>query len=297
MQLFAFVMFAQTLESPKTKVVTMDPAPGHYDVLPDGIVLTFSDKIEILESGILRTDATDAKGYMLADADYTITDNTLTLTLPKEYLAYNAQAMLKLQIKDVNGQYVTYGDSEEYITIEYTAPVRSNIFVCTAITPEDGSEVAELNKFTLTFTNPKNSLDYVGGVDATQSVVLKDLTNNVVATGTVVVDTENNASTIVITLDRAISEAGTYTLVVPEATVINSNYNPACDGLGIEFGAIYNPEFTATFTIVVTDGIESVIGNATTVKVYGIKGHLVGNSVKNLKRGIYIINGKKVLVK
>lgn len=289
----------EAYENPVVEATTVEvnPAPGHYDALPDSIVLTFSANIDALEFGVLRTESAGMRGYNLTEEDYTIADNVLTLTLPEELLAYNAQAMLMLQVTDANGNLVTYGDNEEYITLEYTAPVISNIFACVAITPEDGSEVAELKEFTLTFANPKSSFDFVGGVDATKAIVLKDAEGNVVANGTASANTEEFGMDVVITLDKAISAAGTYTLVVPEATVFNASYDPSAEDLGIEWGALYNPEFTATFTIVVPEGIEAIIGNATNVKVYDIKGRLVGNSVKNLKKGIYVINGKKVMVK
>lgn len=278
--------------------VEVNPAPGHYDVLPDSIVLTFSANIEALEFGVLRTETTGMRGYMLTEEDYTIADTVLTLTLPEELLAYNAQAMLQLQVKDVNGNYVTYGEAEDYITLEYTAPVVANILSCVAITPEAGSEVNELSTFTLTFANPKSSFDFVGGVDKTKAIVLKNADGEVVANGTASVDTEAYSMDVVVTLDKAVTDAGTYTLVVPEATVFNASFDPEAADLGIEMGAIYNPEFTATFTVDGSlTGIEAIIGNATSVKVYDLKGRLVGNSVKGLKKGVYVINGKKVMVK
>lgn len=296
----AALAIIEAYENPAVPATTVEvnPAPGHYDVLPDSIVLTFSANIEALEFGILRTETAGMRGYTLTEEDYTIADTVLTLTLPEELLAYNAQAMLMLQVKDVNGNYVTYGEGEDYITLEYTAPVVANILSCVAITPEAGSEVNELSTFTLTFANPKSSFDFVGGVDKTKAIVLKNAEGEVVANGTASVDTEAYGMDVVVTLDKAVTDAGTYTLVVPEATVFNSSFDPEAADHGIEWGAIYNPEFTATFTVDGSlTGIEAIIGNATSVKVYDLKGRLVGNSVKDLKKGVYVINGKKVMVK
>ena len=289
----------EAFENPAPVVTTVEvsPAPGHYEELPAQITMTFSANIEAFEFGVLRTNMTGMRGYTFSEEDYTIAENVLTLNIPADYIKYQAQAMMMLQVKDVNGNYVTYGENEEYISLEYTAPVRADIFSCVAITPEDGSEVAELKEFTLTFENPTSGYDFVGGVDSKKAIVLKDAEGNIVANGTAKVNTEEYGMDVVITLDKAISEVGTYTLVVPEATVFNANFDPEAEDLGIAWGALYNPEFTATFTVVVPEGIAGIIGNATSVKVYDIKGRLVSTSVKNLKKGLYIINGKKVMVK
>lgn len=288
------------LQSGATEPTTVeaDPASGKYDTIPTNITLTFSKEIKSVEFGILRTNNTGRRGLVLDESNYQLEGNVLKLTLPEDAVYNCPNAIVQVQVVDVDGNYVTSGDYEEYVTLTYEAAVKSNVFACVAITPEDGSTVSELSEFTLTFANPVSDMDFAAGTDATKQVVLKNAAGEVVANGKVVIDVEAFSFDVKVVLDKPVYEAGTYTLVVPEGTVYNSNYYPEAEDLGVEMGAIYNPEFTATFTVDGSlTGISAIIGNATSVKVYDVKGRLVGNSVKNLKKGVYVINGKKVMVK
>lgn len=289
----------EAYENPVVEATTVeaDPASGKYETLPTEITLTFSKEITAVEYGILRTNNTGFRGLMLDETNYQIEGNVVKVTFSEDYVYNCPNAIVQVQVVDADGNYVTYGDYEDYVTLMYEADVKSNVFSCVAITPEDNSEVSELSEFTLTFANPTTSMDFVAGVDATKQVVLKNEAGEVVANGNVVIDETAFSLDIKIVLDKTVSEVGKYTLVVPEGTVYNSGYYPEAEDLGVEWGAIFNPEFTATYTIVVPEGIEAIIGNATTVKVYDTKGRLVGNSVKGLKKGVYVINGKKVMVK
>lgn len=284
--------------APEPTTVEADPASGKYDAIPTNITLTFSKEIKSVEFGILRTNNTGMRGLVLDESNYQLEGNVLKLTLPEDAVYNCPNAIVQVQVVDVDGNYVTSGDYEEYVTLTYEAAVKSNVFACVAITPEDGSTVSELSEFTLTFANPVSDMDFAAGTDATKQVVLKNAAGEVVANGKVVIDVEAFSLDVKVVLDKPVYEAGTYTLVVPEGTVYNSNYYPEDEDLGVEMGAIYNPEFTATFTVDGSlTGISAIIGNATSVKVYDVKGRLVGNSVKNLKKGVYVINGKKVMVK
>ena len=288
------------LQSGATEPTTVeaDPASGKYDTIPTNITLTFSKEITSVEFGILRTNNTGRRGLVLDESNYQLEGNVLKLTLPEDAVYNCPNAIVQVQVVDVDGNYVTSGDYEEYVTLTYEAAVKSNVFACVAITPEDGSTVSELSEFTLTFANPVSDMDFAAGTDATKQVVLKNAAGEVVANGKVVIDLEAFSLDVKVVLDKPVYEAGTYTLVVPEGTIYNSSYYPEAEDLGVEMGAIYNPEFTATFTVDGSlTGISAIIGNATSVKVYDVKGRLVGNSVKNLKKGVYVINGKKVMVK
>lgn len=284
--------------APEPTTVEADPASGKYDTIPTNITLTFSKEIKSVEYGILRTNNTGRRGLVLDESNYQLEGNVLKLTLPEDAVYNCPNAIVQVQVVDVDGNYVTSGDYEEYVTLTYEAAVKSNVFACVAITPEDGSTVSELSEFTLTFANPVSDMDFAAGTDATKQVVLKNAAGEVVANGKVVIDLEAFSLDVKVVLDKPVYEAGTYTLVVPEGTIYNSSYYPEAEDLGVEMGAIYNPEFTATFTVDGSlTGISAIIGNATSVKVYDVKGRLVGNSVKNLKKGVYVINGKKVMVK
>ena len=62
------------------------------------------------------------------------------------------------------------------------------------------------------------------------------------------------------------------------------------------------PDHDVTYTANITDGIETLFSNAEYVDVYTISGKLVGRNktlqqVKQLQRGLYIVNGRRIIVK
>jgi len=79
-------------------------------------------------------------------------------------------------------------------------------------------------------------------------------------------------------IDCNITENGTYTLTIPEAKFIGDE--------------VYNNETVVVWTISKV-GIESVTVNGEEVEIYDLQ----GRRVEKAEKGIYIINGKKVLVK
>ena len=64
----------------------------------------------------------------------------------------------------------------------------------------------------------------------------------------------------------------------------------------------YSPALKYTFTLTDGEGIGEVLTDAETADVYTVNGILVkkdakADDLKTLKKGIYIVNGKKVAIK
>ena len=64
----------------------------------------------------------------------------------------------------------------------------------------------------------------------------------------------------------------------------------------------YSPELKYTFTLIDGEGIGDVLADAETADIYTVSGILVkkdakADDLKTLKKGIYIVNGKKVAIK
>ena len=297
--------FLQYAVIPATKVVAISPECGKLEEgMPASITLTFTDEIKALEFGQLRTNATGRAGYTFTEEDYTIAGKELTLNLPENLVAGQPNLNITLSVADKNGMYVTYASNPDYatdgyITLEYTAPIKADFFAMESSDPAAGN-VEKLDVINVAFGNPNYTPQFpgqtqiVGGIDATKEVAVVDAEGNVVTTATMEIVQANgwNSNTVKFTLATPITEVGTYTLVIPAATVYNEMYDEYAEDFGVNWGAIYNPEVRIAYTIAAPDGINNITVNGN-VEVYTLD----GRKVKNPTKGIYVVNGKKVYVK
>ena len=82
-----------------------------------------------------------------------------------------------------------------------------------------------------------------------------------------------------------VTEQGIYTITIPQGYVLDAAFEPM-------------EALTLIYGVGVETGINEVVsGNAALREVYTIDGKLVPATVTNLPAGLYIVNGKKVLVK
>ena len=118
----------------------------------------------------------------------------------------------------------------------------ADTFVYTSVVPADGSEVAELSSITVTY--PQWVCDYIN--ETPFNVV--DAESNVVTTASLTYN--DNWEDVVIVLEEPITAEGTYTITVPAGYIYsNEGYDPSAADKGVSNGAIYNPEFTLTYTV------------------------------------------------
>lgn len=295
-------------------VTEVTPVPGHYEEIPADIAVTFSKEIATVNYLILRNENTGMRGYYFAEDEYKVEGNKLSFSLPADMIEFAASATVQIQVMDKDGFPVTYAASEDdmaegYVILVYTAPVRADIFTATKVDPKEG-EVTELSVFNVTFESLKSSegMSYVGGFDESKVVEVLDAEGNQVATAEMevvnsvyreeyegeVYEFEYPSSVAKFTLNKTITEPGTYTFVIPEATVFNEGYYPDSEDFGIGWGALYNPEVRLVYTIKDASAISGVEVEAANGKVYNLQGVRVGNK---LQKGVYIVNGKKVYVK
>ena len=139
-------------------------------------------------------------------------------------------------------------------------------------------------------TGGTNGTDATGSTNGTtggtsgpaQYIKLKDANNGVVATYWVSAATIEGATvTFVAEMNKVISTPGTYTFVIPAGLI------KATDGE--EYAGA-----TFTFTVAEETAIEGVDAEAENTVIYDLSGRRIAEITK---AGIYIVNGKKVLVK
>ena len=105
-----------------------------------------------------------------------------------------------------------------------------------------------------------------------------------------------NANEIKATLASEVTAFGEYTLTIPAQAILQ------VDGEEGQTVVDYSPALKYTFTLTDGEGIGEVLADAETADVYTVSGILVkkdakADDLKGLKKGIYIVNGKKVAIK
>lgn len=274
--------------------VELSPAPGHYATMPNEFVLR-TNKYDIA--------SVDAVGYrtqgsfrttMLDESAYVVAGDSIKVTLPISADDNIASLVLVIQVKDAKGNDVLYGDETPSNSFIYTADVPHNTFAIVGVTPDAAEAQASLTELAVLLESPLQ-FDGVGGFDATKVVTLKNAAGEDAATCTLDFDPEQFISNkAIVKLSASVTEAGQYTLTVPEGAIYNLLYNEMSEDLGVSDGAIYNPAYTVTFTVDPTVGIVNVeVSNAAGQRIYNLQ----GVKMQKAQRGVNIVNGKKVLVK
>lgn len=285
-----------------TKVTSVDPECGFYEVLPSKVTLTFDNEISAVEYGMIQTQLTGFRGYMMTENDYVIDGNKLTINVPEEFLVDQSQMQIRMNVVDAKGMYVTYAFDPDYeyedaVILEYTAPVKADLYKMVSADPAEG-EVAKLDVINVAFEDVYQTV--VGGFDPSKEVVVLNADGEVVtkAAMEIVFGEEEYGwipptNVVKFTLETPVTVAGVYTFVIPAGTVYNEMFYPESEDFGVEWGALYNPEVRLTYTVVANaDGIENLTVNGK-AEIYSLD----GRKVKNPTKGIYLINGKKVVVK
>ena len=217
------------------------------------------------------------------------TDNQILLTLAEEAATpdtYTLQIPEKLVLN-------ANGDWNVAATLTYTLTgkkVETTGYEATGITPAEG-ETTALKDFVITFA--ENSFAVINAESQDQAYLIdngdESKVNATLAAG-------GNTNEIKVTLAEEVSEPGSYTLVIPAKMIQESSK--------AEGGTVIDnaPELKFDFTINSGDGIDAILADQTKADVYTLSGVLVkkdakAEDLKTLKKGIYIINGKKVILK
>ena len=276
--------------------VSTDPADQTQIEKLENITLTFDKDVkpspfqvvkvydranrQVVNTGYLKASKTDSKSLVV------VLDSALTVkkTYSVEIMqgAYGDAAW-------ADGNYLA-GQSNEALVYYYevvgNAPVEPSGDVVTD--PADGSTVKSLKDIIITF---KNNTDCAPSYSVYPQLL--DAEGNVVCGASTEFgdpsswDPQNYCQ---INLEQEITAAGTYTLDIPAGVFI-------LDGVD-------SPAMKFTYTVSPEDAINGVFGDDAAAKadVFNLSGvRVLHNATKadfsKLARGIYIVNGKKVVVK
>ncbi len=258
--------------------------------------ITFTDPVNIESATYqitLRGMAQSFESDAIASTDNQEYSTTWTLTLDED--TYNETAndggallILNVTAKDSEGLYVTdeYNDgSLHFQSIIEFAPDWS-------FSPADGDTVTVLSSIVVTYEDGIAPYEY-GEDDITIEAVSDDAQDVSSITFTCTEnkaesdedDDDEPASSCTIVLSSDINTAGTYEITIPEGYF----------DLG-EWGDYQSPEITLTIIVdpSYTSGIKNVTLRATGDDRFY---NLSGQRVTSPRNGVYILNGKKILIK
>lgn len=215
----------------------------------------------------------------------TVEGSTVTLTLT-EPVSTTGRYMLAVPATAFTG---VSGMCNADLTYPYQILPAPDSFVYTGTDPADGAVVTSLSDIAISYDDmatlsPSATSAALPVVNAAGETVT-----------TAVLEYDNDDWNMVhLLLAEELSTSGTYTVTVPAQMVWNSMADFNKEDNGLSDGAIYNPEFTLTFTVSTQTGISNVAAGTASDNVYTLDGRKV---IGKLQRGVYIVNKKKVYVK
>ncbi len=274
-----------------------DPAPGSELESISEIVLT-NDRNMTMGLGYQGTATIqDLHGKVLQELAATIADDNMSVIL-KAVPAFSYNGPVVVVVPEA---YVTFGeqfDSQSskaqtfnYQMIGEPAP-QDRYLEVTGIDPADGSVVESLSRINIFFDQDNVApieysfplLDAAGETEAYAQLGYSfDVLNLIEITLTS--DPNGNEPTTV-------TEAGEYTLTIPEGAI---NVDGAED--------IINSEIVLNWTVSPNVGVDGIVndgdlrGDVYTVTGVRVLRDADADAVRSLEKGIYVINGRKVVVK
>lgn len=173
--------------------------------------------------------------------------------------------------------YIVKGNEEDKVVYDLES----------TITPAPDSDVESISYFKVSFNESV-------GLDKYDAYLLDEQGNQIAKADIAYDEDYLNSQDFHITFSPAITEDGVYTLYIPQGTWYNEAY--FMEGRGHS-----NPEIRANYSIKAV-GVDTIAADRLSGDVYDITGKLVVRNasalqIDNLDKGIYIINGKKVVVK
>lgn len=251
------------------------------------VKISSDKKIEVLSqiSGTVkgaevtaRVDESDPKSVVLTTTGVT-KSGTYLLNIPEDFFT------------DEYGQ-----GNDENSDIQVTLATPANVLTPISISPSEDEPVKILTQIVLTFGEDLGLVreDKIDDITITNEKTHAEI-GNAIESVEYPMDYEGefNSTHIVISL-KGINQDGTYTITLPEGLIYNSLADDSEDDYGVELGATYNPEITFKVTVDTTTGIATVKGETKDGKaIYNLNGVKVNKATK----GVFIINGKKAIVK
>lgn len=293
----------------------VDPqeALEYYSVYPemgsevkslDNIVLTFAEPVtcedftvsvydedgDIVATGTGRSDFSDANRIVVDLNEPVVADGMYMVVIPNHVIVNGDYYESEGEEGLCNPEYKLYYTVVSKGSDDPVDPSAQEVFNFTQVDPVSGSTIEELSHISIWFPDvvvTTGGSAYVYSADAADAEPLTTATVN-----------WDYADDFLVKVDLVtpISENGEYIVVVPARTICDDAFF-ASDGAS----GICNPEIRLTYTVDNGSAVASV-AEISNCDVYDLQGNLVlrnasSDDIKNLAKGIYLVGGKKLVVK
>ncbi len=290
------------------KYISIDPENGAVVKSLDQILMRFGedvtlindlDNFEVSVYSVARTLVTTG----IARMDY-MEPNLVVIELENPVTVTGKYEVVVPAHNIINGDFYYSEGAEGLCNPEYRLyysvegsdepgidPAEQEVFNYTEVAPAVGSIVNELSHISLWFpevVNTMNDVAYVYKADATEGESLITASVNWSFEDELLINVD---------LQAAITEAGEYVVVIPARTICDEAFFMSEGAQGI-----CNPEIRLAYTVDPSGSGVAAVAEVANVDVYDMQGRLVlhnasADAVKTLTKGIYVVNGKKIVVK
>ena len=250
------------------ELCAITPAPGVVEAVPTEWVITYGGKkLSVVEDAEVKLTCgeTEYPLYIMLDEE---DDTKVIVSFDGRPITTPGEWVISIPGNTISIEGTPIADPQSF---RYT--VKSDVDY--TINPEEG-EVESLQTFIITFNNYMIELNEE---EATAFLINIDTENEVQA---IAVEEIAGGKGLYIELPNEVTEPGNYQLIIADASVKNM----ATDR--------FLPELAFNYTIKSTS---TSIKDAKTAKQQINIYNLQGQKIKNIQKGLYIVNGKKVVRK
>ncbi len=282
------------IDAQETMLMTVSQTPALDSIcaaIPDVVEVTLNKAIvdlpadtKVIVHAVSSFRYEEIEGAEVTVQRDSISNRKLIFTIGNKE-AFTKDGQYSLSIEEVVAEDGTVDDVEATFMVTGIEPeVPQNTFIYSSVTPNETTPTAELSYITITYPA------IVGFVKNDEVLDVLDADSNVVAQATI--DFGMEWEDVAITLINPINENGVYTITIPEGTIYDENAIMEDDDTWDVSDCIYNPEFTIKVLVDTSTGIKKVEVVNEKSRIFTLDGKKVNNT---LKKGVYIVNGKKVV--
>ncbi|MDE6380792.1 MAG: hypothetical protein K2L11_09990 [Muribaculaceae bacterium] len=277
--------------TPEPEVVISDPAQALF-------VYSFSGPVDVYKVVTPLEDGQTLEypaSCLSSNEDRTVW--TLDLSESEYVLDLDGTLVISIYARDLDGyplqgNYGSEVDScfryEWECTVGAVPEIRDTL-VYESVEPQPGSVVTSISDIRVIYS--ETAVPVVSSVD-----VYVEGEDEPVAKALLESDSED-IKVVAVLLEEPVAKAGVYSIVFPQGVIVDETFAVTEGKRGF-----YNPDFTLVYTVEPEDDAVDAMTVAVGHDVYDMHGRIVvhdadSSDLERLQKGIYVSNGKKIVIK